>query len=92
MPLQKKAKLFNLFLVCTSDPYTKIDGTTACGILLGGKLSYEDAARSCQLLGAEIFPVSSERENEQWQAKKVTHINGGFSRYCIAKEWCKRTE
>jgi hypothetical protein len=65
------------FLACSTDTYTKLDGSEVCGILLGGKMSFESAQQSCKNIKADILEFQNEEEKEEFVFNKV--IKNGTS-------------
>jgi hypothetical protein len=55
-----------------------LDGSEVCGILLGGKMSFESAQQSCKTLKADILNFQNEEEKEEFLFKKVTKNETSF--------------
>jgi hypothetical protein len=55
-----------------------LDGSEVCGILLGGKMSFESAQQSCKTLKADILYFQNEEEKEEFLFKKVIKNETSF--------------
>jgi len=51
-----------------------LDGSEVCGILFGGKMSFESAQQSCKNIKAEMLYFQNEEEKEEFLFNKVNKM------------------
>ena len=60
-----------LFEDCSTESYTKSDGSKAWSIFLSEKLEHQKAVQVCKLLGAELLSFADDHEKETFQSNEV---------------------